>query len=281
MDMSLGFPQLVLETKENEKGCPMYDSENKNCQVYHDMPLNCQAYPLGYNGEKYFVTDTACQGLGEGEMTAEQLKVQRDAAKEDYEARVESNTLVPLLYSIIMGNLVDVKNLKVHFPVYGGVLSKKVATVKAVDGISLQIKEGEILSIAGESGCGKSTLLNLLAGLDIPSEGEVLIDNTNISTLPEHKRTELRARNLGFVYQFHHLLKDFSSIYNTALPLLISGVDTNQAMAKAQEILKKVGLENRTNHKPSELSGGERQRVAIARAMITCLLYTSPSPRDS
>ena len=107
MDMSKGFPQLVLETKEGANGCPMYDTENKNCQIYHDMPLNCQAYPLGYNGEKYFVTDKACKGLGEGQMTVEQLRTQRDSAKEDYEARVESNTLVPLLYSIIMGDLVD------------------------------------------------------------------------------------------------------------------------------------------------------------------------------
>ena len=106
MNMSGGFPQLVLETKE-EKGCPMYDLENKNCQIHHDMPLNCQAYPLGYNGEKYFVTDSACKGLGEGEMTVEQFKIQRDAAKNDYEAKIESNTLVPLLYSIIMGDLVD------------------------------------------------------------------------------------------------------------------------------------------------------------------------------
>ena len=107
MDMSLGFPQLVLETKEGSKGCPMYDAENKNCQIYHDMPLNCQAYPLGYNGEKYFVTDKACQGLGQGEMTAEQLKNQRDSAKADYEAKIESNTVVPLIYSVIMGDLVD------------------------------------------------------------------------------------------------------------------------------------------------------------------------------
>ncbi len=107
MDMSLGFPQLVLETKEDEKGCPMYDSENKNCRVYHDMPLNCQAYPLNYNGEKYFVTDKACQGLGQGEMSAEQLRTQRNAAKADYEAKVESNTVVPLIYSVIMGDLVD------------------------------------------------------------------------------------------------------------------------------------------------------------------------------
>ena len=80
MDMSQGFPQLVLETKENEEGCPMYDSENKNSQIYHDMPLNCQAYPLGYYGEKYFVTDKACLGLGQGEMTAEQLRIQSDSA---------------------------------------------------------------------------------------------------------------------------------------------------------------------------------------------------------
>ena len=159
-------------------------------------------------------------------------------------------------------------------------ISKSFDNKIILNNLSFKIEQGEKIAIIGQSGCGKSTLLNLLAGLDIPSEGEVLVDNTNISILPEHKRTELRARNLGFVYQFHHLLKDFSSIYNTALPLLISGVDTNQAMAKAQEILKKVGLENRTNHKPSELSGGERQRVAIARAMITepaCLMADEPT----
>ena len=172
-----------------------------------------------------------------------------------------------------MSNIVECRSLGFNY----GKGNSKTSVLK---NLNFQIKSNEKITIIGQSGCGKSTLLNLLAGLDIPSEGEVLIDNTNISTLPEHKRTELRARNLGFVYQFHHLLKDFSSIYNTALPLLISGVDTNQAMAKAQEILKKVGLENRTNHKPSELSGGERQRVAIARAMITepaCLMADEPT----
>jgi len=172
-----------------------------------------------------------------------------------------------------MSNIVECRSLGFNY----GKGNSKTSVLK---NLNFQIKSNEKIAIIGQSGCGKSTLLNLLAGLDIPSEGEVLVDNTNISTLPEHKRTELRARNLGFVYQFHHLLKDFSSIYNTALPLLISGVDTNQAMAKAQEILKKVGLENRTNHKPSELSGGERQRVAIARAMITepaCLMADEPT----
>ena len=172
-----------------------------------------------------------------------------------------------------MSNIVECRSLGFNY----GKGNSKTSVLK---NLNFQIKSNEKIAIIGQSGCGKSTLLNLLAGLDIPSEGEVLVDNTNISILPEHKRTELRARNLGFVYQFHHLLKDFSSIYNTALPLLISGVDTNQAMAKAQEILKKVGLENRTNHKPSELSGGERQRVAIARAMITepaCLMADEPT----
>jgi len=172
-----------------------------------------------------------------------------------------------------MSNIVECRSLGFNY----GKGNSKTSVLK---NLNFQIKSNEKIAIIGQSGCGKSTLLNLLAGLDTPSEGEVLVDNTNISTLPEHKRTELRARNLGFVYQFHHLLKDFSSIYNTALPLLISGVDTNQAMTKAQEILKKVGLENRTNHKPSELSGGERQRVAIARAMITepaCLMADEPT----
>lgn len=172
-----------------------------------------------------------------------------------------------------MSNIVECRSLGFNY----GKGNSKTSVLK---NLNFQIKSNEKIAIIGQSGCGKSTLLNLFAGLDTPSEGEVLVDNTNISTLPEHKRTELRARNLGFVYQFHHLLKDFSSIYNTALPLLISGVDTNQAMAKAQEILKKVGLENRTNHKPSELSGGERQRVAIARAMITepaCLMADEPT----
>ena len=146
--------------------------------------------------------------------------------------------------------------------------------------LNFEIKSGETTAIIGQSGCGKSTLLNLMAGLDTPTEGEVLITNTNISEISEKDRTELRAKNLGFVYQFHHLLNDFSSLYNVALPLLIMGVDKGNALLKSKKILTKVGLENRLNHKPSELSGGERQRVAIARAMITeptCLLADEPT----
>tara|TARA_B110001452_G_scaffold79120_1_gene64575 strand:+ start:2749 stop:3426 length:678 start_codon:yes stop_codon:yes gene_type:complete len=146
--------------------------------------------------------------------------------------------------------------------------------------LNFEIKSGETTAIIGQSGCGKSTLLNLMAGLDSPTDGDVLIANTNISKISEKDRTELRAKNLGFVYQFHHLLNDFSSLYNVALPLLIMGVDKGGALLKSKKILTKVGLENRLNHKPSELSGGERQRVAIARAMITeptCLLADEPT----
>ena len=149
-----------------------------------------------------------------------------------------------------------------------------------LNNLNFNVETNEKIAIVGQSGCGKSTLLNLMAGLDTPSEGEVLINNINISKLKERQRTELRAKNLGFVYQFHHLLKDFSAIYNTALPLLINDVEKNEALKKAENILKKVGLENRITHKPSELSGGERQRVAIARAMITepaCLLADEPT----
>ena len=146
--------------------------------------------------------------------------------------------------------------------------------------LRLDVKSGESIAILGPSGCGKSTLLNLIAGLDTPSSGDVLINNSNITKLNEKDRTELRANTFGFVYQFHHLLNDFSSVYNVAMPLLIKGVDKESAVAQSEKLLTRVGLENRLNHKPSELSGGERQRVAIARAIIVepdCLLADEPT----
>ena len=146
--------------------------------------------------------------------------------------------------------------------------------------LRLEVKSGESIAIIGPSGCGKSTLLNLIAGLDTPSSGDVLINNSNITKLNEQDRTELRANTFGFVYQFHHLLNDFSSVYNVAMPLLIKGVDKESAIAQSEKLLTRVGLENRLNHKPSELSGGERQRVAIARAMVVepdCLLADEPT----
>ena len=146
--------------------------------------------------------------------------------------------------------------------------------------LNFEIKSGEKVAIIGQSGCGKSTLLNLIAGLDTPTYGDMLINNINISKIKEKDRTELRSKNLGFVYQFHHLLNDFSALYNVALPLLIAGFDKSKALIKSTQLLTKVGLEHRLNHKPTELSGGEKQRVAIARAMITepnCLLADEPT----
>ena len=172
-----------------------------------------------------------------------------------------------------MSDIIECRSLGFSY----GDVNSKTSVLKNLD---IRVKPNEKIAIIGQSGCGKSTLLNLLAGLDMPSEGEVLIDNVNISSLKERQRTELRAKHLGFVFQFHHLLNDFSAIYNTALPLIINHLDKNEALTKAENILKKVGLENRINHKPSELSGGERQRVAIARAMITepsCLLADEPT----
>ncbi len=146
--------------------------------------------------------------------------------------------------------------------------------------LMLDVKPGESIAILGPSGCGKSTLLNLIAGLDTPSSGDVLINDSNIAKLNEQDRTELRANTFGFVYQFHHLLNDFSSVYNVAMPLLIKGVDKESAIAQSEKLLTRVGLENRLSHKPSELSGGERQRIAIARAMVVepdCLLADEPT----
>jgi len=149
-----------------------------------------------------------------------------------------------------------------------------------LNNIDFRLLQGESVALLGKSGSGKSTLLNLIGGLDEPSSGRIMVNNINISEINEESRTQLRAETFGFVYQFHHLLNDFSALYNVALPLMIRGDNKDSSLLQANEILKRVGLEHRADHKPSELSGGERQRVAIARAIVTkpkCLLADEPT----
>ncbi|PHS24852.1 MAG: lipoprotein-releasing system ATP-binding protein LolD [Methylophaga sp.] len=146
--------------------------------------------------------------------------------------------------------------------------------------VNLIVNKGDRLAIVGSSGSGKSTLLHLLGGLDEPSSGKVEIHGQDINTLSVNTLSKLRNRSLGFVYQFHHLLPEFSAVENVAIPLIIGGTQPKQAEQQAEELLKKVGLGHRLIHKPSELSGGERQRAALARALITkpdCLLADEPT----
>lgn len=146
--------------------------------------------------------------------------------------------------------------------------------------IDFSVNEKEALAIVGASGSGKSTFLHLLAGLDEPTSGDVIFQNQNWKQFSETQRAGIRSRTLGFVYQFHHLLMDFTAIENVTMPLLIQGKSRSESLEKAALVLKQVGLDNRFRHRMSELSGGERQRVAIARAMVTqpkCILADEPT----
>jgi len=151
---------------------------------------------------------------------------------------------------------------------------------QVLNDINLTVNQGDRLAIVGNSGSGKSTLLHLLGGLDAPTNGVVEIHGTDINQLSVNALSKLRNQSLGFVYQFHHLLPEFTALENTAIPLVIGGSSPKEAQQKATELLTKVGLAHRLSHKPSELSGGERQRAALARALIaqpSCLLADEPT----
>lgn len=152
--------------------------------------------------------------------------------------------------------------------------------VRVLNDVNLDVYAGDRIAIVGSSGSGKTTLLNLLGALDLPSSGEVLVNGRNVSSLSETERGRLRNSHIGFVYQFHHLLGEFTALENVCMPLLIAGMSVAESRGKAEKILARVGLAERVEHKPSELSGGERQRVAIARALVTepkCVLLDEPT----
>ncbi len=155
------------------------------------------------------------------------------------------------------------------------------AEIKVLNGVNFTVNAGERVAIIGNSGSGKTTLLQLLGGLDVSSSGQIQVMGQVLSTMNEQQRGVLRNQHLGFIYQFHHLLPEFTALENVAMPLLIRAtVSVQQAQFRAEAVLKQVGLAARRHHKPAELSGGERQRVAVARALVTqpvCILADEPT----
>lgn len=152
--------------------------------------------------------------------------------------------------------------------IIGKHIKKQYGSLEVLKGVDLHIKESEVVSIVGSSGAGKTTLLTILGTLDRPSSGEILFNNINITSLNEKKLASFRNQHIGFVFQFHHLLPEFTAIENVCIPAFINKTSKKEAELKANELLDLLGLKHRANHKPSELSGGEQQRVAVARALI-------------
>jgi len=169
--------------------------------------------------------------------------------------------------------IIDVQNISKYFEQSG-------APLKVLEDLSLQIGEGETLGLVGASGSGKSTLLHIICGLESPDSGKVLIKRNEITNLGINQRSALRNKEIGFVYQFHHLLPDLTTIENIALPAMLSGVNKEEAFGYAQTLLEQVNLSGKEQNNPTELSGGERQRVAIARSMSnkpSCLIMDEPT----
>ncbi|SFV55260.1 Lipoprotein releasing system ATP-binding protein LolD [hydrothermal vent metagenome] len=170
-------------------------------------------------------------------------------------------------------NIIECQNISKEF------VDSDIATLVLKD-INLTVKKNETIAILGSSGSGKSTLLNILAGIETPSKGNCLLMGENLSKLNETKICQLRNKHLGFIYQFHHLMPEFSAIENVAYPLIIQGIAKEKSLKLSKELLEKVNLAHRLFHKPNELSGGERQRIAICRALITkpsCILADEPT----
>ena len=153
--------------------------------------------------------------------------------------------------------MIDIKNI-----------TKSFGSLQVLKGIDLHINKGEIVSIVGPSGAGKTTLLQIIGTLDKPDSGSIVIDGIDISNLSKAKLSDFRNRHLGFVFQFHQLLPEFTALENIMIPAFIAGTSQSEAKERAMELLKFMGLEDRASHKPNELSGGEKQRVAVARALV-------------
>ena len=153
-------------------------------------------------------------------------------------------------------------------------------TIQVLKDIDFRLEKSSSVAITGPSGSGKTTLLNVLSGLDSPTSGEIIFNENDMLNLDEKGKALMRNKEIGFVYQFHHLLPEFTALENVSLPMLISGIQSEKALEKSNYLLKRVNLNNRVNHKPSELSGGERQRVAVARALSnspSCLMMDEPT----